>query len=208
MQHQGWTVRVLPPETAASQRSILMLHGLTGDEMVMWIFARSLPRDTWLFAPRAPLAAPGGGYTWLPGNGEWPRLDDFSSPAAALMGAFSSWAAETGAPTVAVDVMGFSQGAALAYALAAFYPQQVQRVIALAGFLPIEDSLPGRYRNLSGKHIYIAHGVKDTTVPVEKAQQAVSILQNAGGNVTYCKSDVGHKLSAACLKGLGAFVAA
>lgn len=200
-----WIVRVRQPNEAGSSRTVLMLHGLTGDETVMWIFAHSLPRDAWLFAPRAPLSAPGGGFSWLARTGEWPTLEDFSSSAADLIEAFSRWSAQTGAPGESFDVMGFSQGAALSYALAAFYPQRVNRVIALAGFLPIEDPLPGRYSSLNGKKVYIAHGAKDATVPVEKARQAVSVLQTAGCDVTYCESEVGHKLSAACLKGLEAF---
>lgn len=204
---ESWTVRILPPALQGGSRSILLLHGLTGDETVMWIFSRNLPRDAWLFAPRAPHAAPGGGYRWITSAGDWPALDDFSVSAANLKEAYARWAAKLGAPAQVYDVMGFSQGAALAYALAALHPQQVRRVITLAGFLPTEDSFPGRYSRLEGKKVYIAHGSQDRTIPVEKARQAVSVLESAGCQVTYCESDVGHKLSASCLRGLNDFTA-
>ena len=102
--------------------------------------------------------------------------------------------------------MGFSQGAAMAYALAAYYPQMVKRLVALAGFLPPDETMPGRYTALQGKKIYIAHGTQDDTVPVAMAQECKKTLESVGADVTYCESDVVHKLSAPCLKGLESFL--
>lgn len=34
---------------------IIMLHGLGGDENVMWIFERALPKHATVIAPRAPI---------------------------------------------------------------------------------------------------------------------------------------------------------
>lgn len=205
---RGWIVRIQPAVETPSSRSLLLLHGWKGDEKVMWVFAHNLPRDSWYFAPRGPVQDEESGYGWLPHSGSLPPLADFEQPAHALMQAFLTWAKDTGAPVSPLDVMGFSQGAAMAYALAAYYPQQVHRIIALAGYLPVDAPMPGRYAALDGKRIYIAHGTRDETIPVQNAQEAVHILQTCGAQVTYCESDAGHKLSAGCLKGLSAFVRA
>jgi phospholipase/carboxylesterase len=199
-------VRIQPPKNRESKRSLLLLHGWTGDETVMWIFTSKLPDDYWLFAPRGPVELPGSGYGWLQHGASLPTLEDYTQPASALMEAFQRWAAETGADVAPLDVMGFSQGAGMAYALAALYPQQIRRVIALAGFLPAEEPLPGRYQAMRGKQVYVAHGTQDEIIPVIKAEQAVRALQEAGAQVTYCESDVGHKLSASCLRGLNTFI--
>jgi phospholipase/carboxylesterase len=184
---------------------MLLLHGWTGDETVMWIFARKVPSNYWLFAPRAPLTADIGGYAWLPHTGSWPRLVEFETIAGELAAAFQRWAKNAGAPDDVFDVMGFSQGAAMAYALGAYLPQQIGRIAALAGFLP-EDTRSGQpYPEYSGKEVYIAHGNRDNIVPVKKAEEAVQTLQNAGAAITYCASDVAHKLSVDCLHGLGEF---
>ncbi len=202
----GWTVRIQPPKNQAKpQRTLLLLHGWTGDETVMWIFARKIPASTWIFAPRGPVQAPQSGYGWLPHTGSWPTLEEFGPAADALKAAFQKWREAVDAPQGPFDVMGFSQGAAMTYALAANYPQQVQRIIALAGFLPQADPMPGRYAALAGKRIYIAHGSQDDTVPVQMAQFAVHTLQSVGAQITYCESEVGHKLSADCLRGLENF---
>lgn len=171
----------------------------------MWIFAGKIPANSWIFAPRGPIQSSPTGYGWTPHADGLPGLEAFAGPAAALMGAFHSWRLQTGAPEEPPDVMGFSQGAAMAYALAAYYPDQVGRVIALAGYLPEAPEMPGRYAALRGKKIYIAHGTLDETIPVQLAQSAAQTLEEAGALVTYCQSEIGHKLSASCLKGLGVF---
>lgn len=214
---RGWIVRIQPPQStlAADQEvlprmplpGLLLLHGWTGDETVMWIFTRGLQRHHWIFAPRAPVQAPEGGYGWLPNEGSWPELADFQDTAGKLLSALQRWARDVQAPGDPFDVMGFSQGAAMAYALAAYYPQQINRLVALSGFLPLDELMPGRYSALSGKKIYVAHGIKDRTVPVQKAQEAVQVLRAAGARVTYCEGNASHKLSAKCLKGLEVFLA-
>src|SRR5574338_424016 len=113
---------------------------------------------------------------WLDGTEHLPELNDFQQPAQDLLNAFETWRAETGAPLQPVDVMGFSQGAALAYALAAFFPQQIANVIALAGFLPSTTAYPGPYAALRQKRVFIAHGSRDETVPISNARFAVETL--------------------------------
>lgn len=206
---RGWILRLRPPQNlAASSRILLLLHGWTGDENVMWIFARGASPDAWIYAPRGPIQAPDGGYGWLPHAEKLPTLADFSRVASDLMDAYVRWTSEAQVAHLPVDVMGFSQGAAMAYALAAFYPEKIARVIALAGFLPSDETRPGGYDVLQDKPIYIAHGTKDATIPVGLARSAVSRLQSSGARVTYCESDTGHKLSASCLKSLDAFLSA
>ena len=211
IESEGWTVRVKAPENPERAGVLALVHGWTGDETVMWIFARKLARQAWVLAPRGPVSAPGGGFGWLPhaASGSWPMLADFEGVTRRFMQAYPRWMERAGAPPETleqpVNLMGFSQGAAMAFALAAHYPERVQRVAALAGFLPAPDeNLP--LTRLAGKKIYIAHGTQDDTIPVDMAQHATRALQAAGAQVTYCESEAGHKLSLSCLKGLEAFL--
>ena len=48
----GWTFRLQPPQGSGPARLLVLLHGWTGDENVMWIFTRRLSRRFWLLAPR------------------------------------------------------------------------------------------------------------------------------------------------------------
>jgi predicted esterase len=60
-------------------------------------------------------------------------------------------------------------------------------------------------RVLVEKPFFVAHGTKDELIPLERAVQAVEQLNAAGAQVTFCEAEVGHKLSADCLRGLETF---
>lgn len=202
----GWIVRLQTPLNNSAPRALLLLHGWTGDETVMWIFTRSLPDNYWILAPRGPVSAPEKGYGWLPNHTTWPKLYDFEAVSKTLHVAIQGWMKDLHLPSLPVDIMGFSQGAAMAYAFSAYYPQYINKIIALAGFLPRDEEMPGKYHVLNGKQIYIAHGTKDETIPVAMAREAVQELRKAGADILYCESEVGHKLSASCVKGLTSFI--
>ncbi len=207
----GWTVRAQAGAEGASARLLLLLHGWTGDETVMWVFTGRLPAYRLILAPRGPVAAPGGGFGWqphedLPGEGD---PSDWKSTSQQVISALPGWLEAAGAdPALAdapFDLMGFSQGAAMSYALTGYHPQRVRRMAALAGFLPGELRRADRLDSFRAKPIYIAHGTQDETIPVQHAQETVRLLQANGAQVTYCESEVGHKLSAACLRGVQQF---
>ncbi len=205
----GWTFRIQPPQGSSPAPLLVLLHGWTGDENVMWIFARRLPRRYWMVAPRAPLPAPGGGYGWLAsGQGIHASIHDFSPAVEGLIQRLDHWAAQNHVDAVQFSLVGFSQGAALAYALTLLHPGRVRALAALAGFLPDGwNELPSRPA-LAGKPVYITHGTLDTTIPVGEARQAAEVLESLGSRITYCEDEVGHKLSAGCLHGLETFFSA
>jgi len=200
-----WVFRERKPSGKSPHRLLLMLHGLTGDESSTGVFGERMPEQYWLVAPRGIFASPLGGYSWLlEQGGGWPWVDDFR-PAMDALWEFLIPENFPGADLEKLDLMGFSQGAALAYALAFLYPQRVRSLAGLAGFLPEGCEALARNLPLKGKSVYVAHGKVDKQVPVEKGQEGVRILQEAGGEVSYCESEVGHKLSARCFKGLRKF---
>jgi len=58
---------------------------------------------------------------------------------------------------------------------------------------------------LEGKDFFVAHGVKDETVTIDRARHSVALLEQAGARVTYCEDEVGHKVSANCVVALKNF---
>lgn len=101
------------------------------------------------------------------------------------------------------DVMGFSQGAVMAYALSFLFPERVNKVAALAGFVPNIWQSALKDRSLAGRSYFISNGTEDEVVPIHKAHQSIEWLKEKGAQVTYCEGHTGHKLSAGCFKGLG-----
>lgn len=108
-----------PPPAAEPPPLALLLHGMGGDERVMWVFSAQLPAHWLQVAPRAPLPAQPAGWAWLPRRpDEWPSLARFDDAAAQLEGflrGLPSWHRVDLSRTV---LLGFSQGAATAFALA------------------------------------------------------------------------------------------
>jgi phospholipase/carboxylesterase len=206
---KDWTLRI-HESTNPSPRLMLLIHGLTGDENSMWIFARNLSSDYWMVAPRAPRASQmeQGGYTWRSSNSQTedrPTLEELRASAEALIRLVDEYSASIGVNADVFDVMGFSQGAAMSSLLAFLYPQRIRKVGILAGFVPsgLEELIS--QRPLEGKPFFVAHGTKDETVSIARARASIEILEQAGAQVTFCEDEVGHKVSVNCLRALKSF---
>jgi phospholipase/carboxylesterase len=208
---EEWVLKVRHPASGPPRRIVLMLHGWTGDENVMWIFASRLPEDALLVAPRAIHAASTGGYSWHPRREDaWPHIDEFQPAVDSLLALLPKLASRlemetNGKLTENFDLVGFSQGAALSYTLALLHPERVGRVAGLAGFVPEGAQRLAEARPLAGKKLFAAHGTQDNLVDVERARRGIAILEQAGAQVVYCEDEVGHKLSLTCFKGLEAY---
>ena len=202
-----WTLR-LRETTHPDPRMLLLIHGHTGDENAMWVFARNMPASYWIVAPRAPYPADSGGYSWRPpefGNYDQLGLQVLESAAEALIRLVDEYSASAAIDAGIFDVMGFSQGAAMSSVLAILYPQRIRKLALLAGFVPdgLEELMTGR--PLEGKSFFVAHGTKDETVTIDRARTSIGRLERAGAQVTFCEDDVGHKVSVRCLRALQKF---
>ncbi len=203
----SWTLRVHLPDSPGPHPVLLLLHGWTGDENVMWVFARHYGEDALIIAPRAPYETPRGGFSWQPTLKEtWPLMDDLLPAVAALDTLLDTLASQ---PRFAVGryqdvaVMGFSQGGAVAAVFTAAARHRVRALALLAGFVPDDfHPLDGR---LGQMPVFVAHGRQDAMVPVTRARQGVECLKAHGARVTYWEDDSSHKLSAAGSRALAAF---
>jgi phospholipase/carboxylesterase len=201
----NWVMRIRRPDGTGPFPVILLLHGWTGDENSMWIFASRLPNKALIISPRGLFITRKTGYSWHPEiPTSWPLVDDFTPAMESLYEEISSRNIADG-NFDELSILGFSQGAALAYTMAIMHPERVSSLAGLSGFLP--DSAynwlgPNRFNGLP---VFIAHGTNDDLVPVERARKCVGFLQDAGANVIYCEDNVSHKLSAKCFRGLEAF---
>lgn len=202
---EDWIVRVRTPQGAGAHPVVLLLHGWTGDEESMWIFASRLPEEALLIAPRGLYNSSMGGYSWQPQhvNG-WPRIGDFEPAIDKLQELLTPQNFPSGDFSY-FRIVGFSQGAALTYAFALMQPEKVRAFAGLSGFLPEQAGPYIKKQPLKGKKVFVAHGTQDDMVAVERAREAVEKLEEAGAQVNYCEDDVGHKLSLTCFKGLESF---
>ncbi|MBP7686735.1 MAG: alpha/beta fold hydrolase [Thermoflexales bacterium] len=192
---------------------LILLHGLGGDEHAMSFFTRSIPAAFTVISPRAPITIEPGmfpgytdrGFSWVRSVPPPERVS--FAPAIEQLGQFIR--AFNRAP---VFLMGFSQGAALSYALSLAEPALIAGVIALAGFLPDEAMHPERTlserseskresKDAHPRHGYlIIHGIDDQIVPLQRAHQARDFLTALGAPVEYRAYPGGHKIAAQGVK--------
>jgi phospholipase/carboxylesterase len=193
---------VLQPEGEGPWPTAVLLHGHAGNEDVMWVFARTLPKNWLLIAPRAISTSAEGGYTWHPRQlDNWPSLSEFDEAVTAVTHFIHALPHLYQANPQQIYLMGFSQGAALAYATAIHQPNLVQGIAALVGFMPEgTDAAP-----LKGLPAFMAVGKQDEQIPYELAQQCATILQTAEAQLDYHEYDTGHKLNAQGVRDLTAW---
>jgi phospholipase/carboxylesterase len=185
----------------------------------MWVFVRNFPKDYWIIAPRGVYDAesPDGGYSWWPQQAGSPNSQDMTGetltlehlrPAAYdLISLIDAYTAKNNIKASQFDLIGFSQGGVLANTITMLYPTRIRRTGILASFIPANGEAILQEGALKGKPFFVAHGRLDDKVKVEHARQSVEMLERAGAQVTYCEDEVGHKVSANCLRTLERFFA-
>lgn len=210
IEFNGWTMRV-QPALIESPRLLVMIHGWTGDENSMWVFARNFSANGyWIVAPRAPHKADPQGFSWRPPQPSTfgrPSLEMLLPSARALIRLVGEYSASVGVEANQFDVIGFSQGAAMVNALGLAFPERIRKMGVLAGFVPSGSEAYIEKRPLEGKRVFVAHGTLDEMVPIDRARASMTLLEMAGASIVYCEDEVGHKLSAACLRALEAYLA-
>ena len=191
-------------------RVTLLLHGWTGDENSMRVFSQAFPETDLLIAPRAPFPSSHtqrGGFSWVQKkSGDYPWWSDFQQAIEFLDGLLEGLSLHLGVDLSTIRLTGFSQGAALSYAYAILNPDRVSRVSGLSGFFPERCETKLDNQPLKGVPIFMGHGTMDEIVPIEMAYYARDMLDKAGANVSFCESNVGHKLGSDCMKALKEFI--
>lgn len=213
----GLAHRVRQPEKRGPHPTVVMLHGRHGTEDVTWVFAKALPKDWLLIAPRAIEWEPENeedeaGYSWLlqddripAESGLWPTLDDFQDGVIGLEYFIKALPDVYGADPARIYLLGFSQGAAAAFALAINHPELVQGIACLVGFVPEDVDAAVQEQVLKDLPVFMAIGREDNRVPLKHAQKSAQILEQMNVNLTVREYDTGHKLNGAGMRDLAAW---
>jgi len=202
----GLVHRVTIPDRPGPHPTVILLHGRSGDENAMWIFSQTLPQDWLVVAPRGIKADPGGGYAWHPRQrDEWPPLSKFDEAVSAVVHFIEALPALYGADPAQIYLMGFSQGAATAYAVAMRHPGLVKGIAGLVGFVPVEVDAAVETRVLKGLPIFMAVGKTDPYIPFTRTQGCAQTLRDTGADLSYREYETGHRLNAQGVRDLKAW---
>jgi len=202
----GWPFRIRKAKQRDKpNRILLLLHGHLGNEDVMWIFTKNIPENYTILSPRAPLKLGKNQFSWHKIGPASPNILQYQELTAEVLSRVNEWLADNHIDAEMFDLLGFSQGAVMAYALVILQPESINRVAAIAGFIPSMWKERLSEVNLQGKQFFIAHGTQDEIIPIGKAIQAKEWLEEQNALVKFCEADIGHKLSANCFNSLETF---
>ena len=176
---------------------LILLHGYGSNEEDLFSFASELPDELLIVSARAPYDMNFGGYAWyaitLDANDE--KFSDLNEARKSLtkIASFIDYIKATyKTDPNNTFLLGFSQGAILSYALSLNYPNKVNHVIALSGYIN-DELLPSNINDLNiTTDYYISHGSVDQVLPVEWARKAPEYLNENNLHNVYSEYPVGH----------------
>lgn len=180
---------------------LLLLHGYGSNEEDLFSFATELPDHYYIISARAPYDLQYGSYAWYAINFDADQ-NKFSDNEQAkisrdLIATFiDELLVNYPIDAAKVSLVGFSQGSILSYAVALSYPEKIEKVVAMSGYLNLEivaeDYLKNNFNNLK---IFASHGTADQVIPVEWARKTTAILENLGIQILYKEYPIGHGVS-------------
>ena len=177
---------------------LLLLHGYGSNEEDLFSFASELPEEYYVVSVRAPYELGYGSYAWYAINFDADENKFSDVPQAQqsrdlIANFIDELVANYPIDATKVTLIGFSQGTILSYAIALSYPEKIQRVVAMSGYLNVEMATPNFENNdFSHLKIFASHGTVDQVVPVDWARKAAPTLTQLGIEVVYKEYPIGH----------------
>jgi phospholipase/carboxylesterase len=177
---------------------LLLLHGYGSNEEDLFSFASELPEEYYVISARAPYDMGFGSYAWYAINfdaneNKFSDIPQAQQSRDIIANFIDELIANYPIDSTNVSLIGFSQGTILSYAVALSYPEKIQRVVAMSGYLNLDMVNPNfNTNNLSNLKIFASHGTVDQVIPVDWARKAAPILSQLGVEFVYKEYPVGH----------------
>ncbi|ARV05395.1 phospholipase [Polaribacter sp. SA4-10] len=185
-----------PKKTIAQPPLLILLHGYGSNEQDLFSFAEELPDDFLIISAQAPFSMGFNAYAWYSinfddKNGKFSDLEQAKESIDKIAVFIDDIKKKYNTNPDKTFLLGFSQGAILSYSLSFFYPNKVQNVIALSGYINTE-LLPETISKDITTSYYSSHGSVDQVLPVEWARKSKPFLDNLNLKSSYSEYPVGH----------------
>ena len=177
---------------------LLLLHGYGSNEEDLFSFATELPEEYYVISARAPYDMTYGSYAWYAINfdadeNKFSNIGQAQQSRDLIANFIDELIATYAIDSNNVTLIGFSQGSILGYSVALSYPQKVQRLVAMSGYLNTEIAVANFATNdLTNLKIFASHGTVDQVIPVDWARKSIPVLEKLGISVVYKEYPVGH----------------
>ena len=187
------------PKTESTKASaLILLHGYGSDENDLFSFAEELPDELFIISAKAPYTMQPFGNAWYAihwDNNDGKFSDDLQAiKSRDLIVDFIDEIIENyPVDPENINLLGFSQGSILSYAVALSYPNKINNVVALSGYVNQGILKEGFENNdFSKLDFYCSHGSVDQVIPVEWARKTKPFLDKLNIKNAYSEFPVGH----------------
>jgi phospholipase/carboxylesterase len=175
---------------------LILLHGYGSNEQDLFSFAEELPDNLLIVSAQAPYSMAFGGYAWYAinfddTNGKFSDLKEAEDSIDKIDTFIDDIKQKYNTNPDKTLLLGFSQGAILSYSLSFFFPNKIQHVIALSGYVNTE-LLPKTISKEITTDYYSSHGTVDQVLPVDWARNSKVFIENLGLKIAYSEYPVGH----------------
>jgi phospholipase/carboxylesterase len=201
----------LRPARHEAEGALVLFHGRGTSEHDLFPLLDLLDPTGRLIGvtPRGPLSFGGGAHWYVVRRVGYPDPGTFFRTYEALAEWIDSLPEALGVPWERVVLGGFSQGAVMTHALT-LGPGRPSpaAAIALSGFIPEVDGFELELEPRAPLPVAIGHGTVDPIIPVEFGREAAKRLGEAGFDVNYRESPMGHTVDPGFLDDLRPWLAA
>lgn len=185
-----------PQQETENPPVLILLHGYGSNEQDLFSFAEELPKELLIISAQAPYEMGYGGYAWYAinfdnVNGKFSDLKQAKTSIDAIASFIEEIKVKYNTKPNKTFLLGFSQGAILSYSLSFIYPNKVNHVIALSGYIN-NEMIPKKISDKIKTDYYCSHGTVDQVLPVDWARKSKPFLDNLNLHNDYSEYNVGH----------------
>lgn len=180
---------------------LLLIHGYGSNEEDLFSFAPELPDDYYIISVRAPHQLQPYSYAWyaITITADLKKFSDDNQAIASremLHNLVDELIQKYPIDPDKINLLGFSQGCILSYALAISYPERYKKIIALSGYLN-PNILKTGYEDadFSKLDFFISHGISDQIVSFDWGKNATTFLEKLNIKNQFHAYPVGHTVS-------------
>lgn len=186
------------------KKTFVLLHGTGGDMDTLTPIARSLGTDYGYLAVRGDVIEESSGMRRFfkregEGNYDW---DDLNERSEALFAFLQEASDEYALPLEDMILLGFSNGSNIALQVLFEHGEVFSEAVIMASLYPKDRKINA---DLNSLDVFLSAGVNDPMVPVEASEHVISLLENAGADVTVHWTEA-HRLTTKTLEDLKRFL--
>lgn len=206
------TYSVNPSKAKSNPPVLILLHGYGSSESDLFSLSKSIDDRFLTFALRAPFDGRDVGYSWYElrflGNKRiTSNYDELKQSKAKVLSFISNACAAYKADSTKVFLLGFSQGAIIAYDIGLSNPKKIAGILALSGKMLDDTKKIKIESSATNVKFFIGHGKDDNTIDIKEADSANAYLKrNAVKDLTYKTYDMPHSLSGGELNDIKAWL--